>query len=187
MCSLTKGLSWEQSALLKCSLRGEPLIWKERRWWLKDSEQIGRKRQSVDDWKPGRRLRGSWRPIWSEQRTNGESTCSGGQIFIHVLRWKWTTALSFALHQGGNQGCVLGSRNATSDGRRGWGYERCKSQGDEKSWKCLTFKAKSAGDPQRGWEKGSESIDGSSLALGAEPGLPSSSIPPGWHLCWSQR
>ena len=138
--------------------------WKEKTkcWWLKAREEIARQltadlERATDKWG------------------------------IHVLRWKWTTALSFALHQGGNQGCVLGSRNATSDGRRGWGYERCKSQGDEKSWKCSTFKAKSAGDPQRGWEKGSESIDGSSLALGAEPGLPSSSIPPGWHLCWSQR
>ena len=52
-------------------------------------------------------------------------------------------------------------------------------------WKCWTFQqtlTKSAGDPQRGWEKSSESFDWSRLALGTEFGLPTSSLPAGWHL-----
>ena len=52
-------------------------------------------------------------------------------------------------------------------------------------WKCWTFQqtlTKSTGDPQRGWEKSSESFDWSRLALGTEFGLPTSSIPAGWHL-----
>ena len=51
---------------------------------------------------------------------NEESMCSGAMKKLHNLSFK----LSFPL-QGGDQGCVPGSRNATSDGRWGWGYKRC--------------------------------------------------------------
>ena len=51
---------------------------------------------------------------------NEESMCSGAMKKLHNLSFK----LSFPL-QGGDQGCVPGSRNATSDGRWSWGYKRC--------------------------------------------------------------